>query len=97
MEASCIPTSQGPSIVSSEDNMIKGECSSSSSVISCAPSSNDYCSDHSDCDSWGPKRYEERGTLDELLSNASIRRLAADYDMEALVRELAAGTVSENT
>ena len=95
MEAPCIPTSQGPSIVSSEDNMIKGECGSSSSVISCA-SSNGYCSDHSDCDSWGPERYEERGALDELLSNASIRKVAADYNMEAVVRELAAGTVSEN-
>lgn len=102
MEAPCIPTWQAPSIVSADEDMIKGgRCelqysSSNTSIVSCAPSSNGYCSDHSDCDSWGPALYEERGALEELLATAGIRQMAADYDMEALVRELAANTTSEN-
>jgi len=44
----------------------------------------------------GARVYEEWGALDELLSNASIRKVDADYDMEAVVRELAAGNVLEN-
>lgn len=33
--------------------------------------------------------------MDELLAEAGVRKLPAEYDMEGLVRELAAGTVTE--
>jgi len=55
-----------------------------------------YCSDHPDRSSWGPTTFKERGALDELLSDPNIRKMPADYDMEELVRDLAAGTSSEN-
>ena len=91
-----------PSISSSEDkDMIKLEgtfpsCPSSTSIMSSSPSSDGYCSDHPDCDSWGPATYVERGGLDDLLDDGTVRQMLAGYDMEALIRELAANSVSEN-
>lgn len=101
MEAPCIPMFPAPSIGSAEDKDSKAgdmfpACASSASIISTSPSSDGYCSDHPDCNSWGPATFEERGALDELLAEAGVRKLPAEYDMEGLVRELAAGTSTEN-
>lgn len=98
MEAPCIPTPLAPSIGSAED-MIKCEGwqqPSDKGIISSSPSTSGYCSDHSDCDSWGPAAYEERGALDDLLRDADVRQMPADYDLEQLVHELAVGSASEN-
>lgn len=100
MEAPCIPMYPAPSIGSAEDKDIRvgdmlSTCASSASFISTSPSSDGYCSDHPDCNSWGPATFEESGALDELLAEAGVRKLPAEYDMEGLVRELAAGTVTE--
>ena len=98
MEAPCIPTPLAPSIGLAED-MIRCEGwqePSDKGVISSSPSTSGYCSDHSDCDSWGPATYEERGALDDLLRDAGIRQMPADYDLEELVHELAVGSTSEN-
>lgn len=92
----------GPSIISPPaDDMIKGEgqlisSSSCSSIISSSPTSNGYCSDHSDCDRWGPATFEDRGALDELLRDAAVRQMPADYDMSELMCELTTSTTSEN-
>jgi len=69
---------------------------SSASIISTSPSSDGYCSDHPDCDSWGPATFEESGALDELLAEPGVRKLPPQFDMEELVRELAATTATDN-
>ena len=100
---------QIPSIASSEDKDIKVENmdlkaedmltadDSSASIISTSSSSDGYCSDHPDCDSWGPATFEESGALDELLAEEGVRKLPSQYDMEQLVCELAACTTTDNT
>jgi len=86
-----------PSIGSTEDKDMKVEdMEIQAENMSTSSSSDGYCSDHPDCDSWGPATFEESGALNELLAEAGVRKLPAHYDMEELVRELAASTSTEN-
>jgi hypothetical protein len=74
----------------------------SSDIISTSPAASDghcsglqdLCADRPVCHRWGPATFEESGALDELLADADVRKLPAGYDMEGLVRELAAGTAT---
>ena len=64
--SSCISLHPAPSIGSDEtyikDGGVAPACDSSASAISTSASSGDgYCSDHQDCNSWGPAAFEESG------------------------------------
>jgi len=62
-------------------------------------SSNGYCSDHSDCDSWGPNKFEVQGGITQIQNahaGAEIREMPAGYCMAGLMRELTANTETDN-
>ena len=63
-------------------------------------SSDGYCSDHSDCDTWGPNHFSEHGGIENLqftLADAvNVRQLPAGYAVEELMCELTAASESEN-
>jgi ornithine decarboxylase len=88
--------------IGSDDTYIKDggvgtTCDSSASAISTSASSSDgYCSDHQDCNSWGPATFEESGALDALLADVNVRKLPTGFYTEGLVRELTANTDTEN-
>ena len=105
MEAPCIPgvipAPQIPQIAAGDDDVIKGkralvDVPAEPGMSSCTTSTSGYCSDHSDCDSWGPSAFEEKGALEEMLADPAVRQLSPGYDMQELVRKLAADSRDAN-
>jgi len=97
MEAPCIPgvipAPQIPQIAAGDDDVIKGkrvlvDVPAEQGMSSCTTSTSGYCSDHSDCDSWGPSAFEEKGALEEMLADPAVRQLSPGYDMQELCANL---------
>jgi ornithine decarboxylase len=85
-----------PSIGTEDDTYVKDGGVAPASISSTSRISDGYCSDHPDCNSWGPATFKESGALDELLVDASVSKLQAGYDVEGLVRKLAKETDTES-
>jgi len=97
--------------ISTEDGTLFAKETSFNSEISiCSDktASDGYSSDHSsngnadhpDCNTWGSNAFEENGGIMEFTNSlggaCNIREMPACYDKEALVRELAASTTTDN-
>jgi ornithine decarboxylase len=74
----------------------------SSDLDTASPQSSEgYCSDHSDCDSWGPNVFQESGGTEHFFqtladSGITLREMPAGFDTTELMRELTRDSATEH-